>query len=54
MHGPEVVLVRHGETLWSRNGQHTGCTDILLTDEGRRQSERLGDSLRGRRFVARL
>ena len=51
MPGPEVVLVRHGETLWSRNRQHTGRTDIPLTDEGRRQSERVGDSLRGRRFA---
>lgn len=51
MHGPEVVLVRHGETLWSRSGKHTGRTDIPLTDEGRRQSERVGDTLRGRRFA---
>jgi broad specificity phosphatase PhoE len=51
MHGPEVVLVRHGETLWSRSWKHTGRTDIPLTDEGRRQSARVGDSLRGRRFA---
>jgi broad specificity phosphatase PhoE len=51
MHGPEVVLVRHGETLWSRSGKHTGRTDIPLTEEGRCQSERVGDSLRGRRFA---
>lgn len=50
MHGSEVVLVRHGETLWSRDGKHTGRTDIPLTEEGRRQSERVGDTLRGRRF----
>ena len=51
MHGPEVVLVRHGETLWSRSGKHTGRTDIPLTEEGRRQSERVGETLRGRRFA---
>jgi broad specificity phosphatase PhoE len=46
----EVVLVRHGETEWTRTRQHTGKTDIPLTDEGRRQAELVGEALRGRSF----
>lgn len=48
---PEVVLVRHGETAWSRSGQHTGRTDVPLTEAGRRQAELVGARLRTRRFA---
>jgi broad specificity phosphatase PhoE len=49
--GAEVYVVRHGETLWSTSGQHTGTTDIPLTDEGIRQADLLGKRLAGHEFV---
>jgi broad specificity phosphatase PhoE len=46
----EVVLVRHGETEWSRSGKHTGRTDVPLTERGREDAARVAEALRDRRF----
>ena len=48
---PVVYLARHGETAWSLSGQHTGRTDLPLTDRGERQARALGERLRGAHFV---
>ena len=47
----EAVLVRHGETAWTVTGQHTGSSDVPLTEEGRRQALRLAPLLAEHRFV---
>jgi broad specificity phosphatase PhoE len=46
----EVWLLRHAETEWSRNGKHTGRTDIPLTEAGREAARKLGERLRGQDF----
>ena len=45
-----IVLVRHGETEWSRSGQHTSRTDLPLIEEGRERAIALGPILSGRDF----
>ena len=46
-----IWLVRHGETEWSKSGQHTGRTDIPLTATGEQQGTALGRHLAGRQFA---
>ena len=48
---PIIYLARHGETAWSLTGQHTGLTDLPLTERGERNARQLGERLRGLTFV---
>jgi probable phosphoglycerate mutase len=48
---PEILLVRHGETEWSRTGKHTGRTDVPLTERGRQDAKAVGAALKDRRFA---
>ena len=45
-----LVLLRHGETAWSRSGQHTGRTDIPLTEHGEDLARAAGNLLAGHTF----
>ena len=47
---PEIYLARHGETAWTLSHQHTGRTDIPLTERGERNARSLGQRLRGTTF----
>ena len=47
---PIVYLARHGETAWTISGQHTGLTDLPLTERGERTARRLGERLQGLTF----
>ena len=46
-----LYLIRHGETTWSVTHQHTGRTDIPLTEHGEEEARQLGKRLSGTKFV---
>jgi probable phosphoglycerate mutase len=48
---PIIYQVRHGETAWALSGQHTGLTDLPLTQRGERNARRLKERLRGVTFA---
>ena len=48
---PIVYLARHGETAWTRSGQHTGLADLPLTPNGEQNARRLGERLKGQQFA---
>lgn len=49
---PEIYLVRHGETEWSRSGRHTGRSDIPLTSAGEEAARKVAERLQGISFSA--
>jgi broad specificity phosphatase PhoE len=48
----DLILLRHGETEWSKAGKHTGRTDIPLSPEGKAAAAALAPALARRHFVA--
>jgi broad specificity phosphatase PhoE len=51
---PDLYLVRHGETEWTLSGQHTGLTDLPLTEKGEEQARRLRPRLTTVKFASVL
>ena len=46
-----IYMIRHGETAWSLSGQHTGRTDLPLTDNGEHDARKLAERLRAMKFT---
>ena len=47
----EIILLRHGQTEWAKQGRHTGRTDVPLTPEGEQRARAAGRLLAGRKII---
>jgi broad specificity phosphatase PhoE len=47
----QLYLIRHGQTAWSLTGQHTGYTDLALTEQGESEARGLAPRLQGIQFT---
>ena len=47
----ELIVLRHGETEWSKSGRHTGRTDLPLTPAGEELAKQIGTRLSGLAFA---
>lgn len=48
---PRIYLLRHGETEWTISGQHTGMTDVALTEKGRSEAKCIAKAIQGISFA---
>lgn len=48
----EIILLRHGQTEWAKQGRHTGRTDVPLTAEGEQRARTTAGLLAGRKIIA--
>ena len=47
----EIILLRHGQTEWAKQGRHTGRTDVPLTPEGEQRARAAARMLAGRKII---
>lgn len=51
-HAFRVILLRHGESTWNRDGRYIGWTDVPLTEKGEREARQAGEALANTPYTA--
>ena len=47
----KIVLLRHGESVWNQENRFTGWTDVDLSERGRQEAKRAGETLKAEGYV---